>query len=422
MKLILLGSAIFGLAVAGMGIAPAAAEDIVLSIGARGYGPSVEANLADFKKANPDINVEWNKVSDVPNDSRKLYVTSLSAKSPTPDVFAIDVIWAGEFAQRGWLADLNGLLGADTLGTLNQSLLTAAQIDGKTFAVPLYVDGTHLFYRTDLLKKYNLEVPKTWEELIADSKTIMDGEKNPQFYGFVSMWAKIEGLFMNWLSFTNANGGGFYDASGKVAVNSPANIAATQTMVDMIYKDQIAPNSILDMKPDDARTLFQQGRAAFLMVQDFVYAPLSADDSPVKGKFDFTRNPYFAAHPEGHSTAMGGWFLGINPNSQHKEAAAKLVKFFTGYDQELRAAVDQNRAPTVPKVYDDPAMSKAPVLAKLGKDFDVGVVRPSATTGSNYPKVSDIMQLEVTAALHQQKSVEQALNDAQKQIEALLAQ
>ena len=70
------------------------------------------------------------------------------------------MIWAGEFAQRGWLADLNGLLGADTLGTLNQSLLTAAQIDGKTFAVPLYVDGTHLFYRTDLLKKYNLEVPR----------------------------------------------------------------------------------------------------------------------------------------------------------------------------------------------------------------------------------------------------------------------
>ena len=57
-------------AVAGMGIAPAAAEDIVLSIGARGYGPSVEANLADFKKANPDINVEWNKVPDVPNDCR----------------------------------------------------------------------------------------------------------------------------------------------------------------------------------------------------------------------------------------------------------------------------------------------------------------------------------------------------------------
>ena len=45
------------------------------------------------------------------------------------------------------------------------------------------------------------------------------------------------------------------------------------------------------------------------MVQDFVYAPLSSDDSPVKGKFDFKRNPYFEAHPEAHSTAMGGWLL-----------------------------------------------------------------------------------------------------------------
>ena len=163
--------------------------------------------------------------------TRKLYVTSLTAKSPTPDVFAIDVIWAGEFAQRGWLAPLDDLLGADTLATYNQSLLKGAQINGQTFAVPLYVDGTHLFYRTDLLKKYNLEVPKTWEEVIADSKTIMKGENNPQFYGFVSMWAKIEGQFMNWLSFTNGNGGGFSDADGKVAVNSPANIAATQAMV-----------------------------------------------------------------------------------------------------------------------------------------------------------------------------------------------
>lgn len=415
------GAALVAVALTGASLTPAAAEDITLSIGSRGYGPSAEKAIKGFEKANPDIHVEWNKVSDVPNESRKLYVTSLTAKSPTPDVFAIDVIWAGEFAQRGWLQPLNDLLGKDTLSSYNQSLLTAAQLNGKTYAAPLYLDGTHLFYRTDLLKKYNLDVPKTWEELIADSKTIMKGENNPHFYGFVSMWAKIEGLFMNWLSFTNANGGGFYDANGNVAVNSPANIAATQQMVDILHKDQIAPDSILNMRPDDARTLFQQGRAAFLMVQDFVYAPLNADDSPVKGKFDFTRIPYFKGHPDAHTTAMGGWFLAINPNSQHKEAAAKLIKYFTGYDQELSAAIEQNRAPTLPAVYKDPAMSKAPVLAKLGKDFDVGVVRPSANTGSKYPRISEIMQLEITNALHRKKTVEQALNDAQKQIESVLA-
>ncbi len=421
MKAKLIGSAAIAAALIGLGSLQASAADLVLSLGTRGYGAAAERNLAAFKELHPDIDVEWNKVSDVPNETRKIYVTNLTARSPTPDVFAVDVIWAGEFAQRGWLDPLDGLLSAETIASYNPAFLEAAQVDGKTFAAPLYLDGTHLFYRTDLLEKYNLEVPKTWEDLISASKTIMEGEGNPQFYGFVSMWAKIEGLFMNWLSFTNGNGGGFYDADGNVAVNSEANIKATQTMVDMLYADEIAPQSILNMRPDDARTLFQQGRAAFLMVQGFVYAPLAAPDSPVAGKFDFTRNPYFEGHPDAHSTAMGGWFLGINPNSENKEAAAELIAFFTSYEQELQAAVQDNRAPTVPAVYDDPEMKKANVLAKFGKNYDVGVVRPSAGTGEMYPRVSEIMQLEVTNALHRQKSVEEALNDAQAQIEALLA-
>ena len=68
---------------------------------------------------------------------------------------------------------------------------------------------------------------------------------------------------MNWLSFVYGNGGSFFDADGKVAVNSPEAIHATQTMVDILHKHKIAKDSILNMRPDDARTLFQQGRAVF---------------------------------------------------------------------------------------------------------------------------------------------------------------
>jgi multiple sugar transport system substrate-binding protein len=88
---------------------PAVAEDLVLSIGSRGYGPAVERNIESWSAANPEVSIKWNKVSDVPGDTRKLYVTSMSAKSPSPDIFAIDVIWAGEFAARGWLQPLDGL-------------------------------------------------------------------------------------------------------------------------------------------------------------------------------------------------------------------------------------------------------------------------------------------------------------------------
>ena len=400
---------------------PAFSAELVLSIGSRGYGPAVDRNLARYEEMHPDVSIEWNKVSDVPGETRKLYVTSLTAQSPTPDIFAVDVIWAGEFAQRGWLEPLNGLLDEETIGAFNPSLLAASTVDDKVHALPLYADGIHFFYRSDLLEKYGLDVPQTWEDVVAASNTITEGEANPQFYGFVSMWAKIEGLFMNWLAFANGNGGGFCDAEGNVAVNSPANTEATQFMVDLLHEHRMALDSILNARPDDARTLFQQGRAAFLMVQDFVYAPLSAENSPVAGKFDFTRVPYFEGHEDANSTTMGGWFLGINPNSENKEAAADFLADFTAKEQQLTAAVEDNRAPTIQAVYDDEAMAGNETLAKFGKNYDFGVVRPSAGTGSDYPRVSEIMQLEITNALHQQKTVEEALNDAQAELEALLA-
>lgn len=69
---------------------PSFAEDLVLSIGTRGYGPAVERNIERYAAENPDVSIEWNKVSDVPGETRKLYVTSLTAASPTPDIFAVE--------------------------------------------------------------------------------------------------------------------------------------------------------------------------------------------------------------------------------------------------------------------------------------------------------------------------------------------
>ena len=140
---------------------PAFSAELVLSIGSRGYGPAVDRNLARYEEMHPDVSIEWNKVSDVPGETRKLYVTSLTAQSPTPDIFAVDVIWAGEFAQRGWLEPLNGLLDEETIGAFNPSLLAASTVDDKVHALPLYADGIHFFYRSDLLEKYGLDVPQT---------------------------------------------------------------------------------------------------------------------------------------------------------------------------------------------------------------------------------------------------------------------
>ena len=397
--------------------AATAQTNLTLSIGVRGFGAATEV-LIEQCQQDLGVTVEWQRVSDVPNESRALYVTNFSARNPVPDVLAVDVIWPGDFAARGWIAPLDAYFSDAELAEYLPGFAAAAKVDGSTYAIPLYIDGIHLFYRTDLLAKYGFEPPRTWEELIAQSRTILEGEADPDLVGFVSMWAKIEGLFMNYLAFLSGAGGSFFDADGNLAFDGPEGVKALQTMVDMLYEERIVPESVLTFRPDDARILFQQGRAVFMMVQDFVLDPLTAADSPVRDTVAFTRVPVFEGAPaDAPSTVSGGFLLAVNANSRHPDAAADLIRCFTSYEAQVIATLVQGKVPVRSSVYDDPRVqAERPVVAELGANFNYALTRPSAATGTAYPEISEIMQTEVSAALLRQKSPEQALRDAATQV------
>ncbi len=398
-----------------------AVTKIQLAISPREVGKVIPPLLAEFHQKNPNIVVDWLKVPGVPNEQHTLYVTNMAAKADQPDVIAVDVIWPGEFIANGWAEPLNKYFTKKEFEPYLAGMMNSVTVGGKVYGIPLYTNAIHFFYRKDLLEKYNLPVPKTWEDLVSTAQYILKKENNPNLNGYISMWAQIEGLFMNYLQFFWGAGGQFFDKNGKVAIDTPAGRKALQTMVDFIYKYKIAPKSILTYKPNDAMALFRQGRAIFMVVQDFVWPMLNANDSPVKGKVMMRRVPYFKGHSNARTVCMGGWILIINPYSKHKEAAAKLIKFLTSYKAGLKMAIETGSMPAIKGMDKDQTLLKNYPIAKvLYKDFAVGDVRPSAQAGAKYPELSHIMQREIHAALTRTKSVEQALKDAQSQIEALL--
>ena len=81
-------------------------------------------------------------------------------------------------------------------------LALADTFGGELVAVPVYVDGGLLYYRSDLLRKYGLGgPPRTWDELLRYARTVQEGERkeNPRFFGFVWQGAQYEGLICDFL-------------------------------------------------------------------------------------------------------------------------------------------------------------------------------------------------------------------------------
>ena len=190
------------LAVAGL---PVLADEIFYVSGA--VGNAVE----NFKKyVAPWEAKTGNTVTLVPmpastTDQFAQYRLWLAAGSTDINVYQTDVIWAPQLAND--LVDLTAAA-KDVMKDHFPSIIQSQTVKGKLVALPIFTDAPALYYRKDLLEKYKIAVPTTWDELTVAAKTIQDGERaaSPDFWGFVWQGNAYEGLSCDALEWVKSFG------------------------------------------------------------------------------------------------------------------------------------------------------------------------------------------------------------------------
>ena len=102
-------------------------------------------------------------------------------------------------------------------------------IDGKIMAVAFMANAQHLVYRKDILKKLNIDVPKTYEDMLAAAKKIRGSGlvKNPVGGAYKAGW-NLAQEFNN--MFIGYGGSHFKGNSAEPNVNSNAGIKALKMM------------------------------------------------------------------------------------------------------------------------------------------------------------------------------------------------
>lgn len=373
-------------------------EEITLRIFAGNVGAELQATeevATEFEAANPGINVEVVSTPDFVEDRLGVYLQLFEAQSSEGDVFQIDVIWPGDLAEHfidlNEMTDSEGRTGAEIAAEHFPAIVDNNTVDGALVGIPWFTDAGLLYYRTDLLEKYNLEPPETWDELEAAAQTIQDGERaegNQDFWGYVWQGNAYEGLTcdaLEWIA--SAGGGSIIESDGTITINNQAAIDIVNQTAGWV--GTISPEGVTAYGEEDARGVWQAGNSAFMRNWPYAYSLGNADDSEVAGLFDVSPLPGVTA---GQSAAtLGGWQLAVSAYSAHPEEAARLAFFMASADEQKRRAVEYSLNPTIEALYEDAEVIEAnPFFESLFDVFTNAVARPSTVTAPNYADVSSL--------------------------------
>jgi trehalose/maltose transport system substrate-binding protein len=343
----------------------------------------------------------------------------LTTHNPEPDILMVDVTWTGLLAN--YLVDLNTYISLPPKSLFFKKILTNnTDSRGRLVSVPLFSSVGMLYFRQDLLEKYNRSVPQTWEELAETAKYIVDREKkiNPDLVGFVWQGRPYEGLTcvaLEWID--SFRGGTIIDEKGSITINNPMAVKALKTAKRWIGK--ISPPEVLDYAEYESQTIFQEGNAVFMRHWPFVWRIANADDCPVKGKIGAAPIPKGGQDGK-HSGTLGGWNLAVSKYSFHPQEAVDLCLFMTSPKIQFERNIVSGQAPTMEKLYQEKALLlNQPFLKEMPKWVNHSVARPSQITGRKYSKVSNKFYRAVHEVLSGRMEAAKALARLEKELKMI---
>jgi multiple sugar transport system substrate-binding protein len=373
--------------------------------------------LREFERRHPGVRVRSEPLTWTSDEQHQFYVINLEGATPTFDVLMLDVIWVPEFARAGWLLDLAPWVPREELAPHFPAAVAAATWGGGVWAMPWNTNTGLLYYRADLLDRHGLAPPRTWDELVEQAERIRAGERDGRLDGILWQGKQYEGLVCNVLEHFWARGARLLGDDGRV-LPEPERAAEALAFMRGLIERGVSPGWVTAGDEELTRRPFGDGRAVFLRSWPYALDLFEQPGSPVRGRVGIAPLPGSAGGGAG-AGATGGFHLGVNRRTRHRDAAVALVRFLAGEPaQRALTAAGVALYPTRMALYHDPAIVRArPQMPRL---HDLALAaRPRPVTPA-YLMLSTTVQPEFSAALVAVKTPRQALDHARRRLDYML--
>ncbi|MCK4418732.1 extracellular solute-binding protein, partial [Candidatus Aerophobetes bacterium] len=300
------------------------------------------------------------------------------------------------------------------------SAVIGTTIDGQIWGFPTEVDNYCLVYNKELFGEAGFtEPPATWAELVemAPKLTKYDAEGNITQYGFAFLSGWESAVVHPFLSLLWSNGGEFLSEDYKEClVNSEEGIGALEAELELFRKRGTdASGSVWE---------FPNGTVAMMIMAPWYESSLKVG---LQEKYEDVVGVAPIPILKEKVNAQYTWFACVGSGSKHKEEAWDFLRWFCSDVQPATNTTRQgdlmagNVGALPPRKID---MENQETLGDLYtqtfiEELEYARGEPNIFQGA---EIKRILMNEIVKTWNAQKTAKQALDDAVKQINEILAE
>lgn len=406
-----------------------AAETITIATVNNGDMITMKELSSEFEKKNPGIDLQWVTLEE--NILRQRVTTDVATGGGQYDVMTIGTYEVPIWGKQGWLKELDNLGESYDVDDLLPAVRSGLTIDNKLFAAPFYAESSMVMYRTDLIKKAGLDMPKapTWDFILKAAKAMTDKEAG--VYGIClrgkAGWGENIALIT---SMSNSFGARWFDENWKPQFDTQEWKDTLEYYVNIM--NEYGPPGSSANGFNENLALFQTGKCGMWIDATVAGAFVTNEkDSEVADKMGFALAPDNGLGKRGNW--LWSWTLAIPSSSKKSDAAMKFIAWATSKVYSDLVAQKKGWANVPPgtraSLYNNPEYMNAAPFAQITLDSINSAdpvnptVKPVPYVGVQFVAIPEFQGIgtavgqQFAAALTGQMTVEQALARSQKLVE-----
>jgi multiple sugar transport system substrate-binding protein len=362
-----------------------------------------------FEKAHPGVKI---KRQYVPFANLNTKLLTQAAGHALPNLLAVDNPFVSTMISTGQVISLSGLKGFSTEGYF-PAIIKEGLSNGKYYALPVAgANSIALMYNIAMLKEAGVSPPKTWAELLAAAKKLTNSDHK----GIALTCEAAEDTTWQWEPYFWSNGGKFTFSN----IASAPGVQALNVWKQLIDDGSASKDCLNWSQTPAASTQFIEGKAAMMVNGPWNFSALDQAHMAYGKQYGIVPVPTRKAGQH-VVVPLGGedWMISKSGDSATQQMAFEYIKGTQTPAMQLKLAKLFGYLPakiTVAKKY----VQQAGPQWKVYVNQTLFAHPRTLGLGVKYPKISQAVWVAIQAALSGSKSVQEALNTAQSQINTIL--